>query len=55
MSTPHKPAAHFEVDDPAAAFSKLENFARRVLAVPKKTIDRKLSKGKAPRKKRDRN
>ncbi len=41
------PAAPFEVEDPAAAFHKLENFARKVLAVPRKSIDRKLAQERA--------
>ena len=44
MTSPDpRPAAHFEVADPAAAFQKFEDFTRRVLAVPKKKIDAKLA------------
>ncbi len=40
MSSPKdRPAAHFEVDDPKAAFQKLQAFARRILAVPKREVD----------------
>ncbi len=49
------PAAPFEVDDPAAAFRKLKDFTRQILAVPKKQIDAKLAKAQADkqRKRRD--
>lgn len=40
------PAAPFEVENPAAAFRKLEDFARKVLAVPKKRVDAKLAADK---------
>jgi hypothetical protein len=31
------------VDDPEAAFHKLEEFTRRIMAIPKKEIDAKLA------------
>jgi hypothetical protein len=52
MPTPHRPAAHFEVADPAAAFQKFEDFTRRVLAVPKKKIDQKLARQRTAKRKR---
>jgi hypothetical protein len=53
MSTPKDgPAVNVEVDDPAAAFHRLEDFTRKLLAAPKKTIDRKLVAERA-RKKRE--
>jgi hypothetical protein len=54
MPTPHRPAAHFEVTDPAVAFQKFEDFTRRVLAVPKKKIERKLAAEKIAKKKKRR-
>lgn len=51
MAKPDRPAAHFEVEDADAAFRKLENFTRRVLAVPKAEIDKKMA-GEAAAKKR---
>jgi hypothetical protein len=51
MSKAH-PAAGVEVDDPAVAFQKLEEFAKRVLKVPKKEVDAKLLKDKSRRAKR---
>jgi hypothetical protein len=43
MPSPQKrTAAPFEVDNPAAAFHKLEDFTRKIIAVPKKKIDAKL-------------
>jgi hypothetical protein len=42
-----RPAAHFEVDDSAAAFKKFEDFTRRALAVPKKEVDKAAARHKA--------
>jgi hypothetical protein len=51
MASPQKrAAAPFEVENPAAAFHKLEQFARKVLAVPKKKIDAKLASEKSAKK-----
>jgi hypothetical protein len=53
MSSPQdRPAPHVEVPDAAAAFHKTEAFIRRLLAVPKKEIDKKLAKERAAKKKR---
>jgi len=53
MSNPKDgPIPHVEVPDAAAAFHKLENFTRRILAVPKKEIDAKLAKESQEKKKR---
>jgi len=41
-----------EVDNPAAAFQKLQDFTRRILSIPKKEIDRKLAAEKSTKKKR---
>lgn len=50
MSRPKDgPMPHIEVDDPEAAFHKFEDFARRVLAVPKEVIDKKLARERANR------
>jgi hypothetical protein len=46
-----KSAAHVEVADAAAALHNMENFTRKILAVPKKQIDAKLAKEKHKRKK----
>jgi hypothetical protein len=35
-----------EVDDPAEAFRRLENFTRQILSVPKKKIDAAISREK---------
>jgi hypothetical protein len=43
---------HIEVADPAAAFHKLEEFTRRILAVPKKEIDASLAREKSAKRKR---
>jgi hypothetical protein len=40
------------VDDPAAAFNKLESFTRRIMAVPKKRIDSMRAKEKAKKRPR---
>lgn len=34
------PAPHVEVDDPVAAFKRLEDATRKILAVPKKVVRR---------------
>jgi hypothetical protein len=56
MSNPHDAPAtpHIEVEDPDAALRKTEDFARRVLAVPKKKIDAMMAKEKITRKRRRR-
>jgi hypothetical protein len=41
-----------QVADGAAAFHKFEDFTRRILAVPKKEIDERPTKGRAAKKKR---
>jgi hypothetical protein len=41
------PIPHIEVPDAAEAFRKLENFTRRILAVPKNKIDASLAREKA--------
>jgi len=46
------PAAHFEVEDAAQAYQKFEDFTRRILAVPKTEIDRRMAQEKAAKKKR---
>jgi len=40
------PIPHVEVEDGIAAFHKLEDFTRRIMAVPKKEIDASLAKEK---------
>jgi hypothetical protein len=50
MSGPKQQPASHEVDDAAAAFHKLENFTRRILAVPKKAINRKPAPPKTKKK-----
>lgn len=45
---------HVEVEDGVAAFHKLEDFTRKILAVPKKEIDARLAKEKLARKRRRR-
>jgi len=53
MSSPKDAMPHVEVDDPAAAFHKLEDFTRKILAVPKKETDRQvLIEKRGSRKKR---
>jgi hypothetical protein len=42
---------HIEVENPAEAFHKLEDFTKKILAVPKKEIDRKLAEEKTEKKK----
>jgi hypothetical protein len=44
MAPPKKQIPHFEVDDPAEAMRKAQDFTRRILAVPKSEIDAKLAK-----------
>ena len=44
MAPPKKPMPHFEVDDPAEAYRKAQDFTRRILAVPKTEIDARLAK-----------
>jgi hypothetical protein len=45
MPKPHKPEIpDIRVADGAAAFHKLEDFTRRIFAVPKKEIDAAISK-----------
>ena len=46
---------HVEVPDAAAAFKKLENFTRKILAVPKREIDDKIANEKVSKPKRRRN
>ena len=53
MSNPKQPAVpHIEVSDAAEAFRKLEDFTRRILAVPKKEFDRKMAAEKAGKNKK---
>jgi hypothetical protein len=53
MPKTHKPEIpDIRVADGAAAFHKLEEFTRRILAVPKKEIDGKLAKEKNAKKQR---
>jgi hypothetical protein len=40
------------VEDPEAAFHKMEDFTRRILAVPKKEIDARMAREKTAKKKR---
>jgi hypothetical protein len=49
MSPKDHPAAHFEVDDPAAAFRRFQDAARKVLSAPKKAADKKPTKPKSAR------
>jgi hypothetical protein len=44
------PAAHFEVDDAEAAFHRMEEATRKILAVPKKELDRKAPQKSAKKK-----
>jgi hypothetical protein len=37
------PAAQIEVDDPAAAMQRFQDFTRKILAVPRKDIERKMA------------
>ena len=50
MASKDGPMPQVEITDPEAAFHRFEDFTRRVLAVPKKVIDRKLTKEKAKKK-----
>jgi hypothetical protein len=51
MSNPKDgPMPQVEVPDAAVAFRKLEDFTRRMLAVPKKEIDARLEKEKKHKK-----
>lgn len=50
MSKDH-PADQPLVEDGAEAFRKFQDFTRRILAVPKKEIDRKLALEKSHKKK----
>jgi hypothetical protein len=51
MKTPKdRPAANFEVPDPAVAFRKLQGAAKRVMAVPKKVADAAFAKEKRDKK-----
>jgi hypothetical protein len=43
---------HIRVEDPEAAFHKLEDFTRRIMAVPKKEIDAELTREKLAKKRR---
>jgi hypothetical protein len=52
MSNPHGPSGpHVEVDDPAAAMRKTEDFGRRILSVPKTRIEKKAALRKTANKK----
>jgi hypothetical protein len=42
---------HVEVDDPEAAFHRLEDAARRLLAVPKKELDKHPKRDKVKKRK----
>lgn len=46
MAPSKKQIPHVEVDDPAAAFHNAEALGRKLLAVPKSEIDRRLAKEK---------
>ena len=48
------PADHPLVEDAAEAYRKFEDFTRRILAVPKRNIDRKLAEEKAAKKRKRR-
>jgi len=51
MATPApRLAEDFKVEDSAAAFRKLQSFARRLLAVPKKKIDERMSEERSAKK-----
>jgi hypothetical protein len=53
MPKPHKPEIpDIRVADGAAAFHKLEDFTRRIFAVPKKEINEKLAREKSAKKRR---
>lgn len=48
MGTPKDgPIPRVEVDDPAAAFRKLEAFTRQILSIPKKGVDSGAGKDKS--------
>jgi hypothetical protein len=50
MPKSHKPEIpDIRVADGAVAFHKLEDFTRRIFAVPKKEIDRRIAKDKKSR------
>jgi hypothetical protein len=51
MASPNKRPADVEVEDPAAAFRKFEDFGRRILAVPKTKLRKEPSKQKRTSKK----
>lgn len=53
VSTPNRPADPFKVDDPDAALRGFEDFTRRILAVPKSAIDKKLAVEKAKRRRKN--
>jgi hypothetical protein len=48
----HRREALLQVDNPGAAFGKLKDFMRQILAVPKKKVDRKLAREKAKKRKK---
>ena len=41
MKTPKQPKPQFEVEDPEAAFKKLESAMKQIMAVPKEAVDAK--------------
>jgi len=43
---------HVEVEDGVAAFHKLEDFTRRIMAVPKKKIDAMLARERGAKKRK---
>ena len=49
MSSPKDGPGPHPVDDAEAAFHKLEDFTRKILAVPKKRIEQKVSREKKKR------
>ena len=50
--TPKHEIPHVEVADGAVAFHKLQDFTRRILAVPKKEIDSKIAKERSRKRRR---
>ncbi|MGD0464053.1 MAG: hypothetical protein ABSB74_16345 [Tepidisphaeraceae bacterium] len=50
--TPKREIPDIRVPDGAAALHKLEDFTRRILAVPKKEIDGRLARERSAKKKR---
>jgi hypothetical protein len=53
MRSPHGPSVpHVEVPDGAEAMRKMDEFTRRVLAVPKKKIDAMIAVERKKKKKR---